>query len=123
MANQKVLYSQNRAKTKLVATRRHISSMPVRVLDAPDLMDDFYLNLVSWGSTGVLAVALGQSIYLWDAETGGITELATLEGETDYIASVAWIQQGGTHLAVGTGSGKTQLWDVRALKQVCTTSL
>ncbi len=121
MANQKVLYSQNRAKTKLVASRRHIASMPVRVLDAPDLMDDFYLNLVSWGSTGVLAVALGQSIYLWDADTGGITELTTLEGETDYISSVAWIQQGGTHLAVGTDSGKTQLWDVKALKQVCMT--
>ena len=38
---------------------RKISSQPYKVLDAPDLSDDFYLNLVDWSSTNILAVALG----------------------------------------------------------------
>jgi cell division cycle protein 20 (cofactor of APC complex) len=119
-ANQRVLYSQNKGKSALVQAGRHIKSDPVRVLDAPDIMDDFYLNLIAWSSSNVLAVALGPTIYLWNAVTSEIAELMTLEDETDYIASVSWIQQGGTHLAVGTGSCQTQLWDVQALKQVRT---
>jgi len=42
------------------------------------------------------------------------------EGSDDYVSSVSWIQQGGTHLAVGTASNAVQLWDVQAGKQVRT---
>ncbi|RIB22307.1 hypothetical protein C2G38_1007703 [Gigaspora rosea] len=37
---------------------RYISRTPYKVLDAPDLQDDFYLNLVDWSSTNVLGVGL-----------------------------------------------------------------
>ena len=47
--------------------QREISRTPVKVLDAPCLQDDFYLNLVDWSSKDVLAVGLGSSIYLWRA--------------------------------------------------------
>jgi cell division cycle protein 20 (cofactor of APC complex) len=59
----KVLYSQQPGKKstiELAKTTRHIPSAPVRILDAPDLVDDYYLNLLSWGSSNVLAVALQQ---------------------------------------------------------------
>jgi len=29
-----------------------------RTLDAPDLVDDYYLNLLDWGSGNVLAITL-----------------------------------------------------------------
>jgi cell division cycle protein 20 (cofactor of APC complex) len=77
------------------------------------------LNLMSWGSSNVLAIALSRTVYLWDAATGGIKELMTLPGEEDeYVSSVSWVQQGGNHLAVGTASSVVQLWDVQAGKQV-----
>lgn len=38
-----------------------------KVLDAPALQDDFYLNLVDWSSHNVLAVGLGTCVYLWNA--------------------------------------------------------
>ena len=44
------------------ANRRYISQNPERILDAPELMDDFYLNLLDWNSDNVLAVALGQTV-------------------------------------------------------------
>jgi cell division cycle protein 20 (cofactor of APC complex) len=53
-----------------VKLSRHIPSAPVRILDAPDMLDDYYLNLLSWSSTNVLAVALSQVVYLWDASSG-----------------------------------------------------
>lgn len=114
----RVLYSQNkggssRASSASARPTRHIPSAPVRILDAPDLLDDYYLNLLSWGSTDVLAVALGQCVYLWNAKSGDITELCSLEGEQDYISSVSWTAS-GTHLAVGTAEGATQFWDTSA---------
>ena len=119
----KVLYSQQNGKKncEVVKPTRHIPSAPVRILDAPNMIDDYYLNLLSWSSTNSLAVALTQSVYLWDAGTGGIKELMNLaEDSDDYVSSVSWIQQGGTHLAVGTNSNAVQLWDVQAGKQVRT---
>jgi len=104
--------------TKLVS--RHIPSAPSRILDAPDLMDDYYLNLLSWSDTNVLAVALAQTVYLWNAASGDIQELCTLESDSsdNYVSSVSWVQEGGAHLAIGTSSGTTQLWDVQASKQL-----
>lgn len=114
----RVLYSQNKgsSRSSSAAARptRHIPSAPVRILDAPDLLDDYYLNLLSWGSNDVLAVALGQCVYLWNAKSGDITELCSLEGEQDYVSSVSWTAS-GTHLAVGTAGGETQFWDSSAL--------
>jgi len=115
-----VLYSQNRtsAKTTIRCTR-NISNAPAKILDAPDMVDDYYLNLIDWSSSNKLAVALGPSVYLWDAETGGIDELLTLPDEEDYVCSLKWITQGGgSHIAVGTAGAKTMLWDAAAQKQV-----
>ena len=102
------------ARRKIKSTR-HIPSAPSRVLDAPELLDDYYLNLVAWGANNCVAVALGGTVYVWDAATGSISELLTLE-EPDYVCSVAWLpgESGAGHLAVGTANGSTELWDVAA---------
>jgi len=98
---------------------RHIPSAPSRILDAPDLIDDYYLNLISWSDTNVLAVALGQAVYLWNAGSGDIDELCTFDPTPhSYISSVQWTQQGGVHLAIGTSTGAVQLWDVQQGKQL-----
>ena len=121
--NLTVLYSSHASgKTnptaKLVA--RQIPTAPSRILDAPDLLDDYYLNLLSWSDTNILAVALSQTVYLWNASSGNIQELCTFEGSgpDSYISSVSWVQEGGAHLAVGTSAGTTQLWDVQAERQL-----
>ena len=119
-----MLYSQacpgSRSLTGAKLVSRHIPSAPSRILDAPDLLDDYYLNLLDWSDKNILAVALSQTVYLWNAASGDIQELCTLDdGESEnYVSSVKWVQQGGQHLAVGTSAGKTQLWDVAATKQV-----
>jgi WD40 repeat protein len=48
---------------------RKINKMPFKVLDAPQLQDDFYLNLVDWSSSNVLAVGLNRAVYIWSACT------------------------------------------------------
>jgi cell division cycle 20-like protein 1 (cofactor of APC complex) len=49
--------------------QRKVSKVPFKVLDAPQLQDDFYLNLVDWSSTNVLAVGLMGAVYIWSAHT------------------------------------------------------
>jgi len=121
--NLAILYSasagaaQKKSRTKLVS--RSIPSAPSRILDAPGMLDDYYLNLLSWSDTNVLAVALSETVYLWDASSGAIQELCSLdEGQDAHISSVEWVQSGGAHLAVGTSTGATQLWDVNECKQL-----
>jgi len=41
-------------------TSRFIPKSPDKILDAPDLVDDYYLNLLDWSKANILAVALRQ---------------------------------------------------------------
>lgn len=95
---------------------RKIPKVPFKVLDAPQLQDDFYLNLVDWSSNNVLAVGLDGAVYIWSACTSQVKKLCEVP-EDDAITSVCWAQQ-GTHLAVGTNSGTTQIWDTVHCKKV-----
>ncbi|KND88498.1 Fizzy-like protein [Tolypocladium ophioglossoides CBS 100239] len=96
---------------------RAVSKVPYKVLDAPELADDFYLNLVDWGSANVLGVGLGSSVYMWNAQTSKVNKLCTLEDDT--VTSVSWIQE-GTHLAIGTGKGLVQIWDAEKTRRLRT---
>jgi cell division cycle 20, cofactor of APC complex len=98
------LYSQNKvtdfSKKK---TTVYIPSAPEKILDAPDMVDDYYLNLLDWSSTNLLAVALGNTVFLWNAQTGNITELMSTSSADDIVTSVSWVQE-GSYIAVGTDS-------------------
>jgi cell division cycle 20-like protein 1 (cofactor of APC complex) len=81
-------------------------------LDAPNLQDDFYLNLVDWSQSNQLAVALGTSVYIWNANTVDVSELTNI-GDLNQVTSVAWSEiNRGNYLSVGTLDGKVQIWDV-----------
>lgn len=70
---------------------RAVSKVPYKVLDAPELADDFYLNLVDWGSSDVLGVGLGSCVYMWNSKSGRVTKLCDLQD--DIVTSVNWIQR------------------------------
>uniref|UniRef100_A0A3Q2WAY1 Cell division cycle 20 homolog n=2 Tax=Haplochromis burtoni TaxID=8153 RepID=A0A3Q2WAY1_HAPBU len=114
--NLKVLYTHT-ATPASIKKSRYISSTPDRILDAPDLRNDFYLNLLDWSSRNFLAVALHNSVYLWDATQGDIILLMKMEREEDYICSLSWTKE-GSYLAVGTSDCKVQLWDVENQKRL-----
>lgn len=120
-----------------------------QVLDAPQLQDDFYLNLVrspggpsplctarrmflippppprlprsqvDWSAHNVLAVGLGTCVYMWSACTSKVTKLCDLAPGGDSVASVGWTQR-GAFLAVGTTLGEVQIWDAAKCKRVRT---
>lgn len=99
------------------ASHRVLPKVPYKVLDAPQLQDDFYLNVLDWSAKDVLAVALASSIYLWSAVTSSVQHMCDFPN--DVVASVSWAPT-GTHLAVGTTSGKVMLYDVERKNAVRT---
>ena len=94
---------------------RSVCKTPYRVLDAPELADDFYLNLVDWSSTNVLGVGLGSCVYLWTAHNAAVSKLCDLAPSSDTISSVSWVQKGST-LAIGTLAGRLQIYDANTLQ-------
>lgn len=72
---------------------------------------------MSWGSNNTLAVALNQTVYMWNASSGDIKELTSVDGD-NYISSVSWLPQGGSHIAIGMADNTVQLWDAQAGRQV-----
>lgn len=99
---------------------RKIPTQPERVLDAPGMVDDFYLNLISWSNNNVVAVALGESTYLWKAETGSVVHLGDAP-EGSYVSSVDFSND-GLFLGVGLGTGAVELWDVETQTKLRTMS-
>ncbi|XP_053537462.1 fizzy-related protein homolog isoform X1 [Ictalurus punctatus] len=89
---------------------RKISKIPFKVLDAPELQDDFYLNLVDWSAGNLLSVGLGACVYLWSACTSQVTRLCDLSVDGDSVTSVCWNERGSL-VAVGTHKGFVQIWD------------
>lgn len=98
---------------------RKVPKNPYKVLDAPELQDDFYLNLVDWSSQNQLSVGLSTCVYLWSATTSQVIKLCDLSAsnEQDQVTSVQWCDKGDL-LAVGTNRGITQIWDVTTQKKV-----
>jgi cell division cycle 20-like protein 1 (cofactor of APC complex) len=76
-----------------VKPTRKIPKNPFKVLDAPALQDDYYLNLVDWSHNNVLSVALSSSVYLWSACTSKVSKLCDF-GTSDVVTSVSWALTG-----------------------------
>ena len=95
---------------------RQIPQVPERILDAPDIINDYYLSPLDWSSNNQLAVALSNHVYIWDPSSGGIEQLLELDID-DYVCSVSWIKEGNI-LAVGDNRGNIQIWDASRMKKV-----
>ncbi len=44
---------------------RVVAPQAEKILDAPEIKDDYYLNLLDWSAKGVLGIGLGERVYLY----------------------------------------------------------
>ena len=107
--------------------RRFVKEEADRVLDMPDISNDFYSNLLDWSSTNVICTASGRVVYLFNAASNNIQttasnnteELMVCAGECDSICSVQFNEQ-GRYVAIGLQDGGVELWDVEQRRQLRT---
>ncbi|KAH7269497.1 WD40-repeat-containing domain protein [Fusarium redolens] len=98
------------ASSSSAQLRRRIATAPERVLDAPGLVDDYYLNLLDWSSGNQVAIGLERNVYVWSADEGSVSCLLETTPDT-YVSSVKWSGD-GAYVSVGMGTGEVQIWDV-----------
>ena len=91
-------------------TIRKIPQEPERILDAPNLNDNFYYNPLDWGSKNILSVSLGSYNYLWNYNNLETYLLTKNENETEYCSSS--FMDNGVCLALGLNNGTIELWDI-----------
>jgi cell division cycle protein 20 (cofactor of APC complex) len=113
--NQSSDFTMKKSTIEPIRSRK-ISSNPERVLDAPGLIDDFYLNLLSWSCDNYLAIALENSCYVWNASSGSVQLLT----ECDHsIASVRWSED-SSYLSIGKDDGSIEIWDIESCSRLRT---
>ena len=103
------------SKASLSQSSRVLPTQADRILDAPDIVDDYYLNLISWSDLNILAVALRGRLYLWNGNTGQVEILQDYPNEI--ITSVSWMK-GGKCLAIGDSSHAIKLVDVEKRQEI-----
>lgn len=89
---------------------KKIPTAPERVLDAPGLVDDFYLNLLAWSQLNMLAIGLENLVYVWNALTGLVGLLCELANKT-LVTSLRWLDD-GLYVSIGKDDGLVEIWDV-----------
>lgn len=93
---------------------RHIDTSPHRILDAPGMLDDYYLNLLDWSSTNLVIIGLGESVYGYNVDDKTVVDIHSGE---NYISSV---KSNGDILCIGASDGTTRLIDISVNKEVHT---
>lgn len=113
----KVLYSCNKdgAPRLRPKSSRVVPQSAMKILDAPGLEDNFYGHPIDWSRGNLLAVALSETVFLFDATSGRTEKLMTLP--SGQVSSLRWTGE-GVHLSVGSSSGEIQIWDGYQAKQL-----
>lgn len=91
-------------------TTRKINKVPYKVLDAPNLQDDYYLNLLDWSSENIISVGLENAVFVWSACNSKVTKLCEAP-QNETVTSVSW-SQSGNHIAVGNSLGEVEIYDI-----------
>jgi WD40 repeat protein len=86
------------------------------MLEAPNLQDDFYLNLLDWSDKNQIAVALDSSLYIWSGCSTDVTRLYETSQLNDYICSVSFCDD--NKIAVGNSNGQIKIFDILKKKKL-----
>lgn len=89
---------------------KKVPTAPERVLDAPNIVDDFYLNNVAWALSNLIAIGLEDTVYVWNASTGLVGLLCELTNNT-LVTSLRWSED-GSYISVAREDGAIEIWDI-----------
>lgn len=104
------------AKSAAKKESKPVPTIPFRVLDAPQLRDDYYCSALSFCHTSrTLAVGLGSRVYLW-SEAFGVRypHLDESTRRSSYVTSLSFssTEGGQSILAIGRNNGQISLWSL-----------
>ena len=124
--NENILNNNN---LDINLNQRKISLKPYKELPAPNLIDDFYLNLLDWSQKNQIAVGCSSSVIIWNNNKTQKEILVTYDciedennlenNENKYISSLIWSED-GENLAVGNSYGEVEIYDINKKELIST---
>ena len=105
-------------KEDITPKRFFPSNTAFKVLEATNVLDDFYLNILDWSSTDLISIALSDSIYLYNNKLSKIHEMDSLYN-SEYFSCVKFNDSSNT-LVTGDSTSTIKVFDVnvnRILKE------
>lgn len=116
-----VLSRNNRDNTAnanfLKMVHRKIDNKPFKMFST-DILDDFYINHISWGANNIVAIACVNDVFFWNAVSGDVQHFTTDE-PGNYITSVAWLPISSAKvIAIGMNDSSVCLYDAEKQIQV-----
>jgi WD40 repeat protein len=88
---------------------RKPSSKPFKILDAPELQDNFYYSVLDWSEANMVSVALASRLFLYSVGTGLVCELLSSAENVSAVRS----SRTAPLLAVGLENGEQLVVDVQ----------
>lgn len=73
---------------------RKINHKPYKTIEADNLIDDFYLNLLDWSVRNDIVVGLSNSVVLWCMNKAMRINLVTYEENNKYVSGLIWSPDG-----------------------------
>lgn len=117
---------ENEMANMLRRNRRYrIKKKPIKILEAPGLMDDYYLNLVVWGKSNIIGVGLEDCVYFYIFNKNKVVKhfdcsdlkhyssLGLSPQSWPYVCSMSF-DSSGKSLAVADSRGKLVLTDIES---------
>ena len=95
---------------------RPIPTAPEKVLYAPGVVNDFYLDPLTWSKDNVVAITLESGVHILNIETGVSSCVAFSDS---FETSLAFSPSDPSILAVGTDSGSVTLYDIQDPSSPC----
>ena len=121
----KNLRSRTKSKSNSEMTSTvNTGDQPFRVLDAPNIVDDFYSSIMDWNARrNMIGIALTDNLYLFQPETAKIVHL--IDAQNEYrnrrnVPVITAVKMGpsGDAVAVGNDNGTVTVWDIYKERQV-----
>ncbi|XP_056017769.1 cell division cycle protein 20 homolog [Ostrea edulis] len=112
--------TQNDLKLCSQRPRRRVITSPKNILDMPKIRNDFYTNVLDWGQSNRILVALEKTAYIWDVESKLCQKVDAVKDEeasSYFVSAVCWDNEG--HLvATGDSQGHLKVFDPETEKTV-----
>ncbi|CEF64692.1 Cell division cycle protein 20 homolog [Strongyloides ratti] len=122
MSRQKVVHSgilKPSSSMKKAVKKRCYPASELRILDAPNLLDDYYSTPIHWGFNNQIAVALTFDIYAYVPVSGESYHLYSIDEGPDFISSVQY-SNSAQFLSVALSDGKIYIIDVETRRRMRT---
>lgn len=94
-------------------SNRTIDNKPFKILDAPGMMDDYYLNLLDWTEEDLVTIGLGDTVYTYNYQTKAVGDIFT---GSSYISS---IKSSKSIISLALSNGEIILYDTHRQTESC----